>query len=166
MNQPLFSYGSLMDADVLRIVIGPEYDAVVTSPAQLAGFRCVQYPTETFPILHAETRKLVDGLLIDGLSALAYQRILFFEGDEYELQSCLVQTHGGEREALYCADVTEPGELYDEWTLARWQREHKAAFCVHVEQYMALFGTMSATEADQHWLAITAAGDRGIDRAS
>lgn len=153
MTTPLYSYGSLMDADVLRIVTGTEFDALSTEPAQLAGFRCVQYPTETFPILQAETGKLVQGTLISGLSALAYQRILFFEGDEYELQLCRVQTAGGECEANYCADVTEPGELTREWTLASWQSLHKAAFCVQVENYMKLFGTMSATEADAYWVA-------------
>lgn len=153
-----------MDADVLRIVTGPEYQALTIEPAQLAGYRCVQYPTETFPILQPEPDKVVQGLLIDGLSELAYQRILFFEGDEYELQTCRVQSAVGEREAAYCADVTQPGALYDEWTLARWQREHKAAFCIQVDKYMALFGTMSATEADQYWHA--AAAELAIDRAS
>ncbi len=163
---PLFSYGSLMDADILRLVIGDEIESTSMRPAQLAGYRCVQLPNESFPVLQAEAGKIVQGQLIENLSALATDRIRFFEGDEYELEHCQVQTDAGARQALYCADVTSPGELNVPWLLADWQREHKVLFSKRVENYMKLFGTMSATEADAYWLASAATGEIETDNVT
>lgn len=153
----LFCYGSLMDGDVLKLVLAGEIDAVDTRPAQLAGYRCVQLIDETFPILQTQVGGLVDGLLLTGLSDLAWQRIGFFEGEEYEMQWCTVSTDTGRFEARYCADVTCPEQVLGSWTLADWQQRHKADFCVQTARYMTLFGQMSAAEADAHWIAGRAA---------
>ncbi len=142
-----------MDTDILTLVIGDELQATHSIVATLPGYRSVQLPNESFPILQPDTNASCHGILLSGLSELAYQRIRFFEGDEYELQLCSVSTGNGPVTARYCADTTHPDQTLSGWSLSDWQTNHKEHFCKRVESYMKLFGTLSTTEADKYWLA-------------
>jgi gamma-glutamylcyclotransferase (GGCT)/AIG2-like uncharacterized protein YtfP len=95
---PLFAYGTLMFAPVIRSVIGrvPE-----CCPAAINGYRRLEVIGELFPGLVKESGGgKVDGILYSNIRELEWERLTAFEGDFYELEQLSVICPDGERLAL------------------------------------------------------------------
>jgi hypothetical protein len=58
-------------------------------------------------------------------------------------------------DALVCADRTARADARIAWSFEDWQLHHKPGFLPMARAYMALFGTMTPTEADRIWQAMT-----------
>jgi len=149
---PLFVFGSLMDRDVLRIVSNMEDSQLSHTEGHAIGYRQQEVTGESYPVLMPDDAKQTEGILIDGLSDTAMQRIHFFEGDEYALAELKVSTTDNANIlANYYRDTGVYEILESGWNFRQWQRTHKTSFLQRCENYMQLFGTMSATEADRYW---------------
>ncbi len=160
----LFVFGSLMDRDVLSLVSGMDASSLVLQPGTLHGYQQSEVVEECYPVLVANESSSCNGLLIQNLTPLALERILFFEGEEYFLAPVTVVPQAGQAtsvKAYYFRDAGVYTVRAEPWNFEAWQTEHKASFMVASEQYMALFGTMTAAEADAHWLALTGESDAG-----
>lgn len=148
---PLFIYGSLLDKDILSCVLGRKIDPDMVCPARLADFATHTYPNESFPLLKSSPGHFATGEVIYGLTETDFDRINFYEGDEYgfgELQAEL--TDGSLITAIY--NRSEPIEANTpEWNLTCWQRDEKPLFMGMCQRYMALYGTMTIDEADVIW---------------
>ena len=154
MNLPLFCFGSLMDRDVLALVLDrePLPPGIHMEPASISGFRKVRLPHETYPMLVPAAEGEAGGALIHGLSRQDLDRIVFFEGEEYELAPCVVRLGDGEvADALFFDEGIMPPPRTEQWDFDSWQREHKAYLLRQSKVYMAWFGRMSAAEADRFW---------------
>jgi gamma-glutamylcyclotransferase (GGCT)/AIG2-like uncharacterized protein YtfP len=95
---PLFAYGTLMFAPVIRSVIGrvPE-----CCPAVINGYRRLEVVGELFPGLVRESGGgKVEGILYADISELEWERLTAFEDDFYELEQVAVLSPEGERLAL------------------------------------------------------------------
>ena len=95
---PLFAYGTLMFAPVIRSVIGrvPE-----CCPAAINGYRRLEVVGELFPgLIRASGDAKVEGILYLSLSQLEWERLTAFEDDFYELEQVSVLCPEGERLAL------------------------------------------------------------------
>lgn len=150
----LFSFGTLMDIDVLLRVTKLPGEAIGLRRAMLPNHRQRQVLGESFPVVQPLAGAMTEGVLIDGLTPQAIARIRFFEGDEYRLDEIAVQLPDGTTEpARYFADTERYRVADHAWDLQTWQRTEKALFLQRIDQYMPLYGTMSATEADAYWLA-------------
>lgn len=155
-DDSLFVFGSLMDPQVLSLVSGMSESALELVPATVQGYRQGEVVEESYPVLVACKSAQTEGLLINGLSSLALQRILFFEGDEYQLQPIDTVTASGQPVAAhYFCDAGVYTVRDTSWDFALWQQIHKASFIEASRQYMALFGTMTAAQADAHWNELT-----------
>ena len=84
----LFVFGSLMDPEVLELVSG--LAELTINAATVEGFRQCEVSEESYPVLVADEASVCHGLLVGGLTVLAVQRILFFEGGEYTLEPITV----------------------------------------------------------------------------
>ena len=84
-NASLFFFGTLMDADVRALVLGPEYSDHEVRRAWLRGFRRVFMPGRTYPMLLPHPHGRVEGILVGGLSVEAVRRLSTFEGPDYHL---------------------------------------------------------------------------------
>jgi hypothetical protein len=70
-----FFYGTLIDPDVRRLVLGTRAPMSV-EPATLAGWRRVCLPKVTYPAVLRAAREVVDGVLVRGLDAEARRRLV------------------------------------------------------------------------------------------
>ena len=157
----LFVFGSLMDRDVLGLVSGIDADNLLLTPATVYGQQQREVVEACYPVLVPDETASCSGLLISQLTALALQRIMFFEGEEYFLAPLAVSAHGGSVvNAWYFCDAGVYSVRPTAWDFAAWQNTHKTSFMQASTAYMALFGTMTAAEADVHWQALAEASGR------
>ncbi len=124
-----FFYGTLIDADVRRLVLGRHAPKAVEE-AMLPGWRRVPLADVTYPTIVRDRRGAVTGVLARGLGAAARQALMRYEGDEYELLEAEVKTASG-RTVAALIFALRPGEgksLPGAWNLEVWQRRHKRRF--------------------------------------
>lgn len=151
-NNALFVFGSLMDSDVLRIVAGVAPEQLKIRQAIAPGFRQQEVVEECYPVLVEDSDSTAFGLIIDSLTAQAMARIHFFEGDEYTLENIEIRTTDSETVAARFFSHTGAYSVKDStWDFQKWLVEQKHEFVERTQDYMKLFGTMNATEADNYW---------------
>jgi gamma-glutamylcyclotransferase (GGCT)/AIG2-like uncharacterized protein YtfP len=88
----LFTYGTLMSADIMARVAGCRLAAL---PATLPGYRRSQVKGEVYPGISEDAAEQVAGVLYLNVPAAALQRLDVFEGEMYERREVLVKDEGG-----------------------------------------------------------------------
>lgn len=152
MKLPLFCFGSLMDRDVLACVIGQAADKVTMKPAFIAGFYKARLPHESYPMLVPDAEREAPGQLLYGLTMTDLDRIVFFEGEEYELSPCKVRLDGDQwTDALFFDEGIMPPPRTEEWDFDHWKTCHKDYMIRQSKIYMSYYGKISAAEADIYW---------------
>jgi len=152
MSPPLFCFGSLMDLDVLRLVIGDNADTVEMQSGSLPGFYKARLPHESYPMLVAAAEEEAQGQLIYGLSPESLDRIIFFEGEEYELTPCKVRCNSGELvSALFFDEGNMPPPVTETWDFDHWRDHYKNYMLRQSAKYRAYYGEMTAADADTYW---------------
>ena len=147
-----FVYGTLLDTDILEIVLGRPICHSQMPNAKVAGLQKFTYPGDSFPILLASESSFAEGALLLNLNATDLQRMDFYEGDEYGFEPVKAQLDDGSYlDALYnnAADQSIKSDVL--WSLEHWQQTEKPVFIGYVERYMTLYGTMSVDDADIEW---------------
>ncbi len=149
-----------MDTDVLELVGGIPIAELQLRSAIVQDYRQCEVVEESYPVLVPSEASTTTGVLISGLDVKALERILFFEGEEYQLQHLDTVTDAGEQvSAYYFCDKGAYTVQSRKWDFDQWVLVHKASFIDASRQYMALFGKMSAAEADDHWNTLTGNND-------
>lgn len=148
----LFSFGTLMDTDLLPLVCKQAMDTLVLEAAVVPNRSRRWVLDDHYPVLVEEQGRSTDGLIIRGLEEEALQRIVFFEGEEFNLEPMQVLKNNGEWEEVnYFADTNLKQISSSEWSLSEWQRTTKADTLNRVVRYMQCYGKMSLAEADAYW---------------
>lgn len=140
----MFFFGTLMDADILAIVVGRLPAPQDREVAFVRGWRRVFVAGRPYPMLVPHTGGRVEGLLVSGLSDRECERLAFYEGWEYVTAPVTVRTLSGrnvETEMFTCP----PGILADErdWKLDFWQRKHKPETLISAREIMARYTRVS-----------------------
>lgn len=133
-----FFYGTLMDAQVRRLVLGPGAEALALEPARLSGYRRLAKLKSSAPVLVPHRGARVEGLLARGLDRRQAARICHFEGRNYRLFTCAVRLQRGERvrAGVFLGRGRNPVKRAP-WRLAAWQRRDKRAFLKLIALWMA-----------------------------
>ena len=148
----LFTFGTLMDPDVLGIVSQQDLSTLVRETARVDNHVRRWVLDDHYPVLVASPGNHTCGLIIRGLQDEAMSRIEFFEGDEFTLRTLSVENARGElEEVCYFADNERHRISDEEWLLELWQVSTKPATLPRVERYMGCYGKMTTTEADAYW---------------
>jgi gamma-glutamylcyclotransferase (GGCT)/AIG2-like uncharacterized protein YtfP len=125
----LFVYGTLMDEDVLKRVIGRPVPQASVGVAFVDGYRRVYVKGTYFPILVPAEDGAVEGRLITGLGAQAVERLTRFEGRQFQLRRLLVRLAQGRTAEVECfMPVKGVNATDEEWDPEVWRRRHKRAF--------------------------------------
>ncbi len=86
-------------------------------------------------------------------------RIRFFESVEYQPSTVKVELQVGERvEARAFAATLRAAHDEEPWSFEIWRLRDRARALREAELWMALYGHLSAEEADRRWDAALAAG--------
>ncbi len=124
-----FFYGTLMDDDVLTAVLRRSVSGLARSGAVLPGYRCCRARGASYPVIVTAPDEQTVGMVVGGLTAADASRLAAYEGEGYRSRRCTVRRSDGVRVA---AAVFVPRcrrmATNAPWSLADWQRTHKAAF--------------------------------------
>jgi gamma-glutamylcyclotransferase (GGCT)/AIG2-like uncharacterized protein YtfP len=142
----LFVYGTLQDADVLRVILGRELLASDMPAAVAPGFRAVRFPGRVYPALIARADETAPGRVLLNLSHDDLAQLDAFEGDEYRRGEIgVVLADGREARAFVYVTVADDLDLTDPWSLADWVATHKAQMMAETgETAVALRNRLSA----------------------
>lgn len=91
-SRDLFTYGSLMCADIMAEVAGARLRC---TPATMHGFRRFQVRDEQYPGVVAAAGGIVAGIVYHGIGPLSWQRLDRFEGEMYDRQPVTVHYADG-----------------------------------------------------------------------
>ncbi|MFZ5789326.1 MAG: gamma-glutamylcyclotransferase family protein [Pseudomonadota bacterium] len=147
----LFFFGSLMDGDLLRLVLDREIDDIEHAAAEILGYERRRAKNESFPIIVPTPGGRVEGRLVTGLTATDVARIQWYESDDYALKPCLVKVGELRREA-HVFLATE--SLEDEgvaWDFEHWVRIEKPMCLTLAREIMSHFGKISGAELVRRW---------------
>ena len=152
MTTNLFSFGTLMDAELLQLVCGHDTSSIVREPAVVSDHVPLWVQDDHYPVLIARPGVNTSGLILRNLSPQALDRIVFFEGGEFTVQQIDVTSASGIVERVpYFADNVHQGVRDVVWRLEHWQQTTKPDTLPRVERYMQCYGKMSVDEADAYW---------------
>ena len=140
-----------MDPEILALVSGMPLSELDIRPATVIDHVQREVIGEVFPVLVPAPGQHADGFLIYGLSAQALDRILFFEGEEYRLEPLTVRLSDGLHAARYFRDTAVYQISEHSWDFDGWRIKERDEFIRRTNDYMALYNTMSAADADAHW---------------
>ena len=130
LDLPLFVYGTLRDPDMLSAVLGRPLNAAAMHRARAPGFRAVPYPGRVYPALVRAPGAAAEGLLLIDITPFERDLLDAFEGAEYRRGPVAVMVDEDLFEAdAYLPAVAVPTGAHD-WSLPRWQAEHKPAVLV------------------------------------
>jgi hypothetical protein len=131
-----FFFGTLMDTDVLSLVIGRTVSADMLKPAHLDGFRRVCVQGASYPVIVADEDGMVDGVIMAGISPQECEALEAYEGKGYRVVTSMVDGRAERREVLMFEPVDGSFTATDEeWELAQWQRRDKARFLEGVRRW-------------------------------
>jgi hypothetical protein len=123
-----FFYGTLMDADVRRAVLGARA-AAPAEPAVLDGWRRVKLAGVSYPVILRARGQKVEGILMHGVDRRGLEMLQRYEGDEYAMIA--VEVSAGADRIAAKVFVPRPGmpiRARGPWALADWQRRFKRRF--------------------------------------
>lgn len=138
MTVRFFFYGTLLDADMRRLVLGHAHPGLALEPAELPGYRAVLARGQRYPIPMKSTFAGLAGALTEPVDVEAAERLAHYEGAGYRLARLTVQLAAGDPAAaaifLPIAGL-KPSTVA--WDLARWQRLDKPAALRRIAPWMA-----------------------------
>jgi hypothetical protein len=124
-----FFYGTLMDPEVVREVIGRPLSGCSPKKASLAGFKRVNVADATYPALTPDPESHVAGVLVSKITALEASRISRYEGSDYTMQVFDVTLGDGSTEEARVFLPTQTLMLMDTlWDFDLWQKQDKKRF--------------------------------------
>ena len=125
-----FFYGTLLDGDVRRLVLGERAPTLV-EPARLDGWRRMTLEGVDYPVIVPAVGGVVEGAVARGLDATGHARLVRYEGPDYVLAEVEVRLDAGSRGLAVNVFVPRPGFRVigrPGWDLVRWQRRVKPRF--------------------------------------
>ena len=152
----LFLYGTMLDREILELVLGRSIASSDLISARLAGVRRLKVPDESYPVLVESPDDEIEGAVLPKPGPTDWDRIAFFENVEYEHRPCQVELDDGTRMiAVFYSEGSMVAGASETWTLDWWQTTHKPRLLPIIRDYMALFGDVSLEEADNVWERLT-----------
>ncbi len=122
----LFVYGTLLDADLRRALLGPKARRLGMAAAVLRGYRRVALHGDAYPAIRRDAASRVAGCVLSGTDRAMEARLLAYEGEEYRYARRMVEIAGMGRVMAGLFLTTRPPPAGRPWSLADWQRRHKA----------------------------------------
>ncbi|MEX2311639.1 MAG: gamma-glutamylcyclotransferase family protein [Rhodospirillales bacterium] len=130
-----FFYGTLMDPEVVREVLGRPLSGCSPQSAMLAGFKRVSVADVTYPALTPDPDSHVDGLMVSKISELEASRISRYEGNDYTVQVFDVMLGDGAVEKARVFLPKKSLNLTDiPWDFERWQKQDKKRFLKNIHR--------------------------------
>jgi hypothetical protein len=133
-----FFYGTLLDRDVRRAVLGPGADTLAIEPALLPGYRRIATWGTVVPGLVRQSGAVTEGLIVRGITDTDGKRLDRYEGRGYRRIPCEILAAAEKRpRALVYIAIRRQAGRGAAWSLAGWQRRHKRRYLRSIARWMA-----------------------------
>jgi len=161
-----FFYGTLRDAEVRRVVLGPSSRTREVYPASVRGRRAAPVARGRYPALVDDPAAHAPGLLVPDVDLVAAARLSFFEGEgeaggDYRVERIGIEAgRRGLQAWAYLPTAAlrvEPGN----WDIDDWARRHRAAFLRATHATMRGFRGRAAAAELEKWKKRVRAGQAG-----
>jgi len=124
-----FFYGTLLDPDVMALVIGRRLPPSAFVPAILPGHARRRAKGATYPVVVRDVADQVSGVVVGGLTSCDVARLTVYEGPGYRIARLKVLVGG----KLATVSVFEPivarlQPSTSPWNYALWKGRHKRPF--------------------------------------
>lgn len=123
-----FFYGTLIDAEVRRAVLGPHAPHEIDA-ARLEGWRRVPVPGKAYPTIVSDPGAAVDGVLARGLGPVARRLLERYEDEDlYDLVEVELSPAGRRRPVAAFVFAARPAlqlRRFGTWDLEQWRRRDK-----------------------------------------
>ena len=150
----LFFFRSLMDSDLLSVVLDRPLEAATLQPARLLGFERRRAKGESFPVIVPYPGGEIDGCLAHGLGWGDLDRVQYFEGEDYVLRPFPVAADGVRLDAHMFIATGKLRPDATPWDFERWRIEEKPFALAVAAELMRGYGILTAAEIDPHWPAM------------
>lgn len=137
-SDSLFTYGTLMCQDIMRLVTGFIPESV---PARLEGYSRHALKKRVYPALLPAPRIATAGIVYTGIDAAAFVKLDNYEGDMYS--RCRVSVHCNHRLITAFTYVLKP-ELHHLAEPHDWDYDHFLAH--HAQSYCANLAIVNKSE--------------------
>jgi len=119
----LFAYGTLLDSDVLSIVLDRNIQDLQFEQAHISNFLPFRVKDKDYPTLVDVEDEITLGSVIFGLTSADFQRIIHYEDGEYGLAKVPV-TIRKTAKTLWVPCFNEHRSIYSDelWTDELWQQ--------------------------------------------
>ena len=143
----MFYYGSLCHLPLLELVLqGEQYDV---RSAALPDHRVSWVQDQPFPIIEAREGHVAQGILVEGLSPSAVERLDFYEGGfDYALKEVSVRPDAAGDPVAAQVYFPTPGVWTAGaiWSLEEWVEQWADITLEAAREVMSYFGTLSAED--------------------
>ncbi len=124
-----FFYGTLIDEDIRRHVLGPDAAALPYSRGWLPGFTVRYVLRARYPALVRQSGARAHGIVVEGFSPAQAQTLDQYEGDGYRREMRLIRLRqGGQAAALVYLPKTSLRTGARPWHYESWCGADKAQF--------------------------------------
>ncbi|MCX7360553.1 MAG: gamma-glutamylcyclotransferase [Alphaproteobacteria bacterium] len=124
-----FFYGTLLDRDVMALVIGRRLPPGAFLPAILPAHSRRRVKGASYPIAVRDRRDAIHGKVVGGLSRRDVERLSAYEGAGYRIASLKVREKGMLSKVAVFAPLEERFQpTSGAWSLTLWQRRDKRTF--------------------------------------
>ena len=149
----IFFYGTLRDAGIRRCVFAESTDDGQIIHAHAQGYDTMFYPSETYPVLVPVPGVVTMGHVLLNPSDEALERMVFFEGSEYELADLPVTSADGETIQVRYNRASDSGlDFSKPWNYEKWCSTERDNFFEITRLYMErCWGKMTLAEASLIW---------------
>ena len=133
-----FFYGTLLDPDVMALVVGRRLAPSAFAPAILAGHARRRAKGMTYPIVVRAPSEEVHGAVVGGLTTQDVARLAAYEGPGYRIARLKVRVAG----VLTTVSVFEPVAMRlqpsaSPWDYALWKGRHKRPFVARLRKALS-----------------------------
>jgi hypothetical protein len=146
-----FFYGSLLDPDIRRAVMGPGLARCRVSPAILEGWRRCRRRDLIYPVLRQERGRCVEGVLVDGVDAIIAARLSAFEGASYTTQTMRVYPRDGAAVGAFVFLPKRSLASPSAWHFQEWSRGRHRRVLRLANGGMAHDGRTASRRLLDHW---------------
>lgn len=130
-----FFYGTLMDPEVAREILGRPLSGCSPVHGVLKGYKRVCVADATYPAITPAPDDQVDGIVVSRITELEAFRLKRYEGIHYDMLSLSIKVSDGMMEGVRVFTPLETLPLTDQpWDFKRWQVEDKKRFLKAVQR--------------------------------
>ncbi|MDH3232170.1 MAG: gamma-glutamylcyclotransferase [Alphaproteobacteria bacterium] len=149
-----FFYGTLVDADIRRLVLGRDIPDDALISANLSGYCRYAVQGRPYPAAVQQAGASIDGVIMPCVGLRDAGILSCFEGADYEAQLCRVTVPAddvSERGAWVFVASNRVPRAETTWSINDWRAKHKPEFIQIAQSWLDAVSADDLSAAERLW---------------